>query len=135
MQKPEIIHRHSLATRLLHWINALSVFLVLMSGLQIFNADPHLYWGQFGASPDRALLSIGAHGFPHWATLPSGQVSDQAMIPLWGCYGIVAGVFLGIGGVLLGIGVYRIKRIHPLPEESVRALEENIQWLMNKNPK
>jgi len=73
MQKPEIIRRHSLATRVLHWINALSVFLVLMSGLQIFNADPHLYWGQFGASPDRALLSVGAHGFPHWATLPSWQ--------------------------------------------------------------
>jgi thiosulfate reductase cytochrome b subunit len=73
MSTPEIIRRHSLATRWLHWINALSVFLVLMSGLQIFNADPHLYWGQFGASPDRALLAIGAHGFPHWATLPGWQ--------------------------------------------------------------
>ena len=69
----EIIRRHSLATRLLHWVNALCVFLVLMSGLQIFNADPRLYWGQFGASPDRALLAIGAHGFPHWATIPSWQ--------------------------------------------------------------
>jgi len=73
MSTPEIIRRHSLATRCLHWINALCVFLVLMSGLQIFNADPHLYWGQFGASPDRALLTIGAHGFPHWATLPAWQ--------------------------------------------------------------
>jgi thiosulfate reductase cytochrome b subunit len=70
---PEIIRRHSLATRLLHWINALCVFLVLMSGLQIFNADPRLYWGQFGASPDTALLVVGAHGFPHWATIPSYQ--------------------------------------------------------------
>ena len=73
MATPEIIRRHSLATRLLHWVNALCVFLVLMSGLQIFNADPHLYWGQFGASPDKPLLSLGAHGFPHWATLPSWQ--------------------------------------------------------------
>jgi thiosulfate reductase cytochrome b subunit len=73
MSTPEIIRRHSLATRCLHWINALCVFLVLMSGLQIFNADPHLYWGQFGASPDSALLTIGAHGFPHWATLPAWQ--------------------------------------------------------------
>jgi thiosulfate reductase cytochrome b subunit len=71
--KPQIVHRHSVATRIFHWINALSVFLVLMSGLQIFNADPHLYWGQYGAGPDRTLLSIGAHGFPHWATLPSWQ--------------------------------------------------------------
>jgi thiosulfate reductase cytochrome b subunit len=73
MTTQEIIRRHSLATRCLHWVNALCVFLVLMSGLQIFNADPRLYWGQFGASPDRALLAIGAHGFPHWATLPSWQ--------------------------------------------------------------
>jgi thiosulfate reductase cytochrome b subunit len=68
-----MIIRHSLATRLLHWVNALCVFLVLMSGLQIFNADPRLYWGQFGASPDRALLAVGAHGFPHWATIPGWQ--------------------------------------------------------------
>jgi thiosulfate reductase cytochrome b subunit len=73
MQKPEIIRRHSPATRVLHWINALSVFLVLMSGLQIFNADPYLYWGQHGAEPDPVLLAVGAHGFPHWATLPSWQ--------------------------------------------------------------
>jgi thiosulfate reductase cytochrome b subunit len=72
MVKPQIIRRHSLATRLLHWVNALCVFLVLMSGLQIFNADPHLYWGQFGASPDKPLLSL-VHGFPHWATIPSWQ--------------------------------------------------------------
>jgi len=73
MPQPEVIRRHSLATRVLHWINALSVLLVLMSGLQIFNADPSLYWGQHGAYPERALLSIGTHGFPHWATLPSWQ--------------------------------------------------------------
>lgn len=73
MQKSEIVRRHSPATRVLHWINALSVFLVLMSGLQIFNADPYLYWGQHGAYPDPFLLAIGTHGFPHWATLPSWQ--------------------------------------------------------------
>lgn len=73
MSTPEVIRRHSLPTRVLHWVNALCVFLVLMSGLQIFNADPRLYWGQFGASPDRALLAIGAHGFPHWATIPGWQ--------------------------------------------------------------
>jgi len=53
----------------MHWVNALCVFLVLMSGLQIFNADPRLYWGQFGASPDRSLLALST-GFPGWATIP-----------------------------------------------------------------
>jgi thiosulfate reductase cytochrome b subunit len=44
----------------MHWLNALCVFLVLMSGLQIFNAHPRLYWGQAGANADRAILEITA---------------------------------------------------------------------------
>jgi thiosulfate reductase cytochrome b subunit len=52
------IYRHTIATRVLHWANALCVFLVLMSGLQIFNAHPRLYWGQYGANADPAVLDI-----------------------------------------------------------------------------
>jgi thiosulfate reductase cytochrome b subunit len=58
MSAPTIIYRHTLATRILHWLNALCVFLVLMSGLQIFNAHPRLYWGQYGANADHAVLEI-----------------------------------------------------------------------------
>src|SRR5262249_27677201 len=36
----------SLVTRITHWLNVLAVSLLLMSGLQIFNAHPALYWGQ-----------------------------------------------------------------------------------------
>jgi thiosulfate reductase cytochrome b subunit len=60
MSTPTIIYRHSVATRVLHWLNALCVFLVLMSGLQIFNAHPRLYWGQYGANTDHAALEITA---------------------------------------------------------------------------
>lgn len=41
-----LIYRHPLAVRLTHWLNALSVVLLLGSGLQIFNAHPALYWGE-----------------------------------------------------------------------------------------
>lgn len=41
----EMIRRHSLATRLTHWVNVLAISLLIMSGLQIFNAHPALYWG------------------------------------------------------------------------------------------
>jgi thiosulfate reductase cytochrome b subunit len=58
MRSSEAIYRHTTATRVLHWVNALCVFLVLMSGLQIFNAHPRLYWGQYGANSDRAVLDI-----------------------------------------------------------------------------
>jgi hypothetical protein len=71
----------------------------------------------------------------HWATTPTGQSLDAANVPLWGCYAIVAGAFLLVGGTLLGIGIYRFKTIPTLGGESAKALEENIQWIMNRNPK
>jgi thiosulfate reductase cytochrome b subunit len=40
------IFRHSLTTRIAHWINAACLAALLMSGLQIFNATPALYWGK-----------------------------------------------------------------------------------------
>ena len=45
--------RHRLSTRVWHWLNVLVVFAMLMSGLMIFNAHPRLYWGEYGANPDR----------------------------------------------------------------------------------
>ena len=72
MSIPTTVFRHSIATRVLHWLNALCVFLVLMSGLQIFNAHPRLYWMQYGANTDHAALEISV-GFPSWATIPSYQ--------------------------------------------------------------
>ncbi len=55
-----LIQRHSALTRLTHWINVLCLSLLLMSGLQIFNAHPALYWGQYGADADPSWLSIEA---------------------------------------------------------------------------
>jgi thiosulfate reductase cytochrome b subunit len=40
-----LVKRHSLVTRITHWTNVLALTLLLMSGLQIFNAHPALYWG------------------------------------------------------------------------------------------
>jgi len=55
-----LIPRHGVIVRLTHWINAVSLFFLLLSGLQIFNAHPALYWGQqsnFG----QGWLSMGAY--------------------------------------------------------------------------
>jgi thiosulfate reductase cytochrome b subunit len=54
------VPRHALATRLTHWLNAACLGVLLLSGLQIFNAWPSLYWGQTGSDGDRAFLAIGA---------------------------------------------------------------------------
>jgi len=66
-----IAYRHRLPTRLWHWVNALAVFVMLMSGLMIFNAHPHLYWGKFGANFDHSWLSFHGRPIPGWATIPS----------------------------------------------------------------
>jgi len=38
-------YRHGVVVRITHWINVLCMTVLLMSGLQIFNAHPALYWG------------------------------------------------------------------------------------------
>jgi len=68
----------------------------------------------------------------HWATLPAGQTVDPAALPLWASYAVVSAGLLLLGGLLFGIGYYRLKSVNPLPEQTAQALEENIQWLMNK---
>ena len=69
MSRP--FYRHRLPVRILHWINVVSFFLMLMSGLGIFNAHPHLYWGT-DSDFDAPLLSMtarpGADGQPHGVT-------------------------------------------------------------------
>jgi thiosulfate reductase cytochrome b subunit len=52
--------RHSVLVRVTHWINALSLLVLLLSGLQIFNAHPALYWGQRSYFGD-PWLSMGAY--------------------------------------------------------------------------
>jgi thiosulfate reductase cytochrome b subunit len=59
------VPRHRLIVRVTHWINVLAFVLMLMSGLNIFNAHPALYWGQY-SDFDRPWLSMTAEkGTPH----------------------------------------------------------------------
>jgi len=51
--------RHTLFVRLSHWINAGCLAFLLMSGLQIFNAHPALYWGK-SSDFDHPILSLTA---------------------------------------------------------------------------
>ena len=57
MGDKEIIYRHSRTVRLTHWINALVLLVLLMSGLQIFNAHPALYLGQ-ASDFDKPILAM-----------------------------------------------------------------------------
>ena len=56
--RKQLLPRHSVLVRLTHWINVFCFSLLLMTGAQIFNAHPRLYWGEYGADNDHAWLSI-----------------------------------------------------------------------------
>jgi thiosulfate reductase cytochrome b subunit len=60
-----LIYRQSAWTRLTHWVWAISLFFLLLSGLQIFNAHPTLYIGdQSGFGFDNEILAIRAENTP-----------------------------------------------------------------------
>jgi thiosulfate reductase cytochrome b subunit len=49
------VYRHSVLVRITHWINVLCILVLVMSGLQIFNAHPSLYWGERSYFDDPVL--------------------------------------------------------------------------------
>jgi len=55
--KTERVYRHRLPVRIGHWLNVVCLFILIMSGLQIFNAHPALYWGD-RSDLDHSLFSI-----------------------------------------------------------------------------
>lgn len=71
--------KHALSTRLWHWINAIVIIVLFMTGLTISNAHRHLYWGDYGFDPKDAWLSVVR--FPWWATIP--QNYNLAMARDW----------------------------------------------------
>ncbi|MBE7732474.1 cytochrome b/b6 domain-containing protein [Devosia faecipullorum] len=78
--KGPLIYRQSIWTRLTHWVWAICLFFLLLSGLQIFNAHPALYIGQeSGFEYDNAVLRIGAVNTPdgpRGRTIVFGQTFD-----------------------------------------------------------
>jgi Ni/Fe-hydrogenase b-type cytochrome subunit len=73
------VYRHRLATRLWHWITAISIFIMIGSGLGISNAHPYLYWGAYGANFDHHWLEV-PH-WPAWLTIPESY--SLAMSRRW----------------------------------------------------
>jgi hypothetical protein len=49
-------------------------------------------------------------------------------LPLWSCFGLVGAVFLGIGAGLTWYGRSQFRSFNTLPEESLAALRENLEW-------
>jgi hypothetical protein len=52
-------------------------------------------------------------------------------IPLWGCFGIVAAVFLVVGAGLGFMGYQSFRHNNPLPDQTAQSVKENVEWIMN----
>ena len=58
------VYRHRLPVRVMHWINVVCMTVLLMSGLNIFNAHPELYWGHESTFA-KPWISFGARNTPN----------------------------------------------------------------------
>lgn len=74
-----LVYRHRWPLRLMHWINVLCLAILLMSGLQIFNAHPSLSLGH-ASNDNTAWLAMGARtdekGVPRGVTRIFGHTID-----------------------------------------------------------
>jgi len=59
-----LYYRHRLPVRIMHWINVVALTVLLMSGLNIFDAHPALYWGKSSYNGNASALEIGARMSP-----------------------------------------------------------------------
>ncbi|MFC3786872.1 Ni/Fe-hydrogenase b-type cytochrome subunit [Sphingopyxis italica] len=84
-EKPEPVrvYRHRLPVRIWHWINALTLLILLMSGLMIFNAHPRLYWGEYGANFDRAWLVIGSTADTGYLRVGNWRIDTTGVLGRW----------------------------------------------------
>src|ERR1700733_11690613 len=53
-------YRHALVVRITHWVNALALAILLMSGLNIFNAHPSLSWDKSSYSRRAPVFETSA---------------------------------------------------------------------------
>jgi hypothetical protein len=59
-------------------------------------------------------------------------LKEYTTIPLWGCFGIVGGAFLLLGGLLIGAGVAKVRQFHLVPPQTAETMRENVQWIKNQ---
>jgi thiosulfate reductase cytochrome b subunit len=79
----DAVKRHRLSTRAWHWTNALSLLVLFMSGLMIFNAYPRLHWGHIGSSHDPAWLEIGGDQTRGYLKIGSAEITTTGVLGHW----------------------------------------------------
>ena len=67
------VMRHHWLVRVTHWLNAIAIIVLLMTGLNIFGAHPRLYWGDAGSADQRERLWLETGASPPWRN-PTGWI-------------------------------------------------------------
>jgi hypothetical protein len=57
---------------------------------------------------------------------------EYAGLPLWGSFGIVFGGLVLVGGLLIAVGVAKLRQIHLVPPQTAETMRENVQWIKNQ---
>jgi thiosulfate reductase cytochrome b subunit len=119
----EVMYRHAVVVRLTHWINVLCVTLLLMSGLQILNYHPALYWGNYGYAGLPSFASVGSETNPeNGAPIGVTRIADFSFVTT------------GVLGVSYDPGQGTVRRAFPvwltLPSEPSLALARDWHFLM-----
>ena len=52
--------------------------------------------------------------------------------PTWAGYALVGVVLAIAGGILLSAAQRQIKEIHPMPEQTVETMKENVEWIKDR---
>jgi len=89
--------RHSAIVRITHWINAISFFGLLISGVAILLAHPRLYWGETGNIGTPSLIDLP---LPFLLGGQSGWGRYQHFLFAWVC--VLNGVLYIFSSLLNG---------------------------------
>jgi thiosulfate reductase cytochrome b subunit len=79
----DVVKRHRLSTRIWHWVNAITLLTLLMSGLMIFNAHSRLYWGQYGANNDTAWLQVYEQNQRGFVQIGDTRIDTTGVLGIW----------------------------------------------------
>ncbi len=79
------VRRHAGLVRLTHWVNVVALLVLLMSGLQIFNAHPALYWGHAStfADPWVSIRKVETADGPRGVTFVGGMRFNTTGVLGW----------------------------------------------------
>ena len=103
-----LVWRHPWWVRLTHWLNVLAITVLLMSGINILMAHPHLYWGLVSTFDDPWLSIPRA---PDWLMLP--PVRDLARGRHWHFFFAWVFVLNGLIYLLALLITRRVRRLWP----------------------